>query len=150
MSGLLNQKCTFTKLRVELEGRKERMCWYYRKFGHLVHNYRNKRGEIKGKLIPQNKFEIIASRVIQCRVGRKIKVRRQETVEKVKCFRCWEVGHYKWKYLNIEKRRKSKEKTAHVARPQKAQQERRPMRPNGKRHRNIVGRKVCPLKTHSC
>ena len=83
------------------------MCWYYRKFGHLVHNYRNKRGEIKGKLIPQNKFEIIASRVIQCRVGRRIKVRRQETVEKVKCFRCWEVGHYKWEYLNIEKRRKN-------------------------------------------
>jgi len=64
------------------------MCWYYRKFGHLARNYRNKRGEIKGKLIPQNKFEIIASRVIQYRVGRRIKVRRQETVEKVKCFRC--------------------------------------------------------------
>jgi len=150
MSGLLNQKCTFTKLRVELEERKERMYWYCRKFGYLTHNYRNKRGEIKGKLIPQNKFEIIASRVMQCRVERRIKVRRQEIVEKVKCFRCWEVEYYKWKCLNIEKRRRSKEETVYVARPQKAQQKRRPICPNGKRYRNIVKRKVCPLKAHSC
>ena len=69
---------------------------------------------------------MIASKVIQYRVREKVKVRRQEIVEEVKCFRCWEVGHYKWKYSNIEKRRRNREEAACVARPQKAQQERRP------------------------
>ena len=125
MSGLLNQKYALTKLRAELEERKERMCWYCRKFGHLAHNCRNKRGETKGKPILQNKFEMIASKVIQYRVREKVKVRRQEIVEEVKYFRYWEVGHYKWKYPNIEKRRRNREEAACVARLQKAQQERR-------------------------
>jgi len=68
MSGLLNQKHALAKLRVELERRKEKMCWYCRKFGHLAYNCRNKRGEIKGKPISQNKFEIIMSRMMQCEV----------------------------------------------------------------------------------
>ena len=51
--------------------------------------------------------------------GGEVKVRRQEIAEEVKYFRCWEVGHYKWECLNIEKRRRSREKVAHVARPQK-------------------------------
>jgi len=52
---------------------------------------------MKGKPIPQNKFEVIASRVMQYRVREKVKVRRQEIIEeeKVKCFRCWRIGHYK-------------------------------------------------------
>jgi len=77
MSDLLNQKHALAKLRAELEGRKERMCWCCRKFRHLAHNYRNKRGEMKRKPIPQNKFEMIVSRVIQCEVGGRSK--SQET-----------------------------------------------------------------------
>jgi len=64
MNSLLNQKHALAKLRVELEGRKERMCWYCRKFGYLAHNCRNKRRETKRKPISQNKFEMIASRVM--------------------------------------------------------------------------------------
>jgi len=52
-------------------------------------------------------------------------------VEKVKCFRYWRVGHFKWECPNIEveKQRRRKEKAVYVARPQKAQQERRPVYP---------------------
>ena len=65
MSGLLNQKHALAKLRVELEGRRGRMCQYCKKLGHLACNCRNKKEEVKGKPIPKNKFEGIASRVIQ-------------------------------------------------------------------------------------
>jgi len=65
-----------------IEGREERICWECRKFGHLVHNYRNKKKETKRKPISQNKFEIIANRVMQYRIKEKVKVRKQETVEK--------------------------------------------------------------------
>jgi len=95
MSGLLNQKHTLTKLRAELKERKERICWCCRKFGHLAHNCRNKRGEMKGKPIPQNKFEMIVSRMMQYRVGGEVKVRRQEMVKEVQCFRYREIGYYK-------------------------------------------------------
>ena len=74
--------------------------------------------EAKGKPVLQNRFEVIASRVIQCRVREEAKVRRQETVkEGVQCFRCWEIEHYKWECPNIkvEKERRSEE-VAHVAR----------------------------------
>jgi len=74
--------------------------------------------EAKGKPVLQNRFEVIASRVIQCRVREEAKVRRQETVkEGVQCFRCWKIGHYKWECPNIkvEKERRSEE-VAHVAR----------------------------------
>jgi len=64
ISGLLNQKYALAKLRAELEGRKERIYWCYRKLRHLAHNCRNKRGETKRKPIPQNKFKMIVSRVI--------------------------------------------------------------------------------------
>ena len=50
-------------------------------------------------------------------------------VEKVRCFRYWRIGHYKWEYSNIEvkrKRRKEKEVVC-MARPQKVQQEERPV-----------------------
>ena len=59
--------------------------------------------------------------------GRKIKVRRQEMAEEVKCFRYWKREHYKWKCLNIEKRRRSKEEAVYMARPQKVQQRKRPV-----------------------
>ena len=68
----------------------------------------NRKEKMKGKPIPQNKFEVIASRVMQCRVREEVKVRRQEIVEeeKVGCFRCWGVGHYKWECPNIEVERR--------------------------------------------
>ena len=106
MSGLLNQKHALAKLRTELEGKRRKIYWCCKRFGHLVHNCRNKKKEVKGKPIPQNKFEVIVSRVIQCRVKKKVKVRRQEIVEKVKCFRCWGIEHYKWEYPNIEVERR--------------------------------------------
>ena len=80
ISGMLNQWHILTKLRAEIKGREERVCWECRKFGHLVHNYRNRKKEIKGKPTSQNKFEMIASRVIQYRVKKEVKVRRQEIV----------------------------------------------------------------------
>ena len=52
MSSMLNQQYTLTKLKAEIEGRKERMCWEYRKFRHLACNCRNKKEETKGKLVP--------------------------------------------------------------------------------------------------
>ena len=87
MDRMLNQWHALAKLRAEIEGKERRECWGYKRFKHLVHNYKNKKGKEKGKLIPQNKFEVIASRVIQCEVREKIKIRRQEVMEEVKCFR---------------------------------------------------------------
>jgi len=51
MGEMLNQQCALAKLRAEIEDRKERVCWRYKRFGHLVYNYRNKKGEEKGRLI---------------------------------------------------------------------------------------------------
>ena len=128
MSSILNQKKVLAKLRAELEGREERKCWECKRFGHLTHNYRNQGRKKKGKTIPQNKFEILASRVMQCGVKEKVKVRWQETEEGVRCFRCWEMGYFKWECPRIEVERRRKEKKAvHVTRPQKAQQDKRPV-----------------------
>jgi len=35
-------------------------------------------------------------------VKEEIKVRKQEIVEEIKCFRCWGIEHYKWECPNIE------------------------------------------------
>jgi len=43
MSDLLREKHSLAKLRKELEGRREKLCQCYKKFGHLAHNCRNKR-----------------------------------------------------------------------------------------------------------
>jgi len=80
MSGMLNQQCALAKLRAEIEGREGRVYWRYRRFGHLAHNYRNMK-EVKGKLVPQNRFEVIPSRVIQYGVREEAKVKRQKTVK---------------------------------------------------------------------
>ena len=105
-----------------MEGEKGRYCWSCKKFGHLACNCRNKRKEEKGKTVPQNKFEVLASRVMQCGVRREVEVRCQEVEEEVRCFRCWGVGHFKWECPNIEvERQRRKEEAAHVARPQKEQ-----------------------------
>jgi len=81
IGSMLNQWHALAKLRAEIERRKGRVCWGYRRFGHLAYNYRNIK-EAKEKLVLQNRFEVIASRVIQCGVREEAKVRRQETVEK--------------------------------------------------------------------
>jgi len=127
MSRILNQWHALAKLRAEIKGKERRVYWGYKRFGHLVCNCRSKKVEKKGKLISQNKFAVIASRVIQYKVREEVKVRRQEMIEEVRCFRCWGNGHLKWKCPNIEigKKRRRKKEVAHVARPQKIQQQRR-------------------------
>jgi len=52
------------KLREELKGRREKLCKSYRGFGYLNHNCRNKKEGEKGTIAPQNKFEVLLSRVI--------------------------------------------------------------------------------------
>jgi len=73
------------------------------------------------QLFSQNKFEVLKSRVMQCRVEESM-IRRVRVVE-VECFKCGEKGHKCRECLLWVK----KEKAVHMARPQKAQQEERPM-----------------------
>jgi len=72
MSSLLNEKHALTKLRAKLEERKRKLCQCYKKFRHLACNCKNKEREEKGTNIPQNKFEVLRSRVIQCGVEEKM------------------------------------------------------------------------------
>jgi len=88
ISNLLKQKHALTSLRAKLEGKKKRECWSCKRFGHLAQNYRNKEGKEKRGTTPQNKFEVLSSRVMQCDVKERM-IRKQETV-KVECFRCGE------------------------------------------------------------
>jgi len=91
MSNLLKQKHVLVSLRAKLEGKKEQECWNCKGFGHLVRNCRNKKEKEKRGTAPQNKFEVLTSRVIQCDVKERI-IRKQEAVE-VECFKCREKGH---------------------------------------------------------
>jgi len=75
MSNLLNEKHTLTKLRAELEGRRGKLCRYCKGFGYLAQNCRSKRKGEKGTIAPQNKFEILRSKVMQCGVEEQV-VRR--------------------------------------------------------------------------
>ena len=75
MSGMLNQQHTLAKLRTKIEGRKGKIYWGCKRFEYLAYNCRNKNIEEKKKPISQNKFEVIVSRMIQCRVGKEVKVR---------------------------------------------------------------------------
>jgi len=79
MSNLLNEKHALAKLRAELEGRKGKLCRYYKKFGYLAHNCRNRKEKEKGTTVPQNKFEVLRSRVMQCRAEERM-IRRQEVI----------------------------------------------------------------------
>jgi len=101
MGSMLNQWHALAKLRAEIEGREGRVCWRYRKFGYLVYNCRNREQEEKGRSTLQNRFKVLASRVMRCGLREEVKVRRQEVVEEVQCFRCRGTGHCKWKCPNI-------------------------------------------------
>ena len=97
MSNLLKEKCALTKLRAKLEKRRGKMCFECKKFGHLVHNCRNRREGEKKTLVSQNRFEALSSRVIRCGV----EIRRQEKDRKeerkaIHCFKCRGEG-YQWK-----------------------------------------------------
>ena len=91
MSNLLKEKHTLTLLRAKLEGKQEREYWKRKGFRHQAQHCRREEKE-KGKLIPQNKFEVLASRVMKCGV----ELRRQEMIKgsrTVECFKCGEKGH---------------------------------------------------------
>jgi len=90
MSVMLKEKHALAKLRTELEGRKGKLCRHCKKFGHLARNCRNKEGEEKGTIAPQNKFEVLRSRVMQCGVEERM-IRSVRMV--VKCFKCGKEGH---------------------------------------------------------
>ena len=120
MSSLLKERHSLAKLREELEGRKEKLYRRCKGFRHLAHNYKNEREGKKGTITPQNKFEILRSRVMQCRVEEQV-VRRQESVV-VKCFKCEEEGH-KYKECLLW------ERVACTVKPQKVYQQKKPACP---------------------
>jgi len=120
MSNLLKQKHVLTSLRAKLEEKKERECWDCKGFRHLAQNCRNKEGKEKRGTAPQNKFEVLSSRVMQYDVKERI-IRKQETV-KVECFKCGEKG-YKCRECPLwkgEKKLQVVEEAVHVAILQKA------------------------------
>jgi len=84
MSNLLREKYSLAKLREKLEESKGKLCWCCKKFGHLAHNCRNKEEGKKRTIVPQNKFEVLKSRVMQCGVEERM-IRRHEIVV-VECF----------------------------------------------------------------
>ena len=86
MSNMLNQQQTLTKLKVELEGRKEKKCFGCKGLGHLAYNCRNQKEIKKRRSILHNKFKVLVSRVIKYDVRKKVKVKRQEK-KKLQCFR---------------------------------------------------------------
>jgi len=92
MSSMLKQKCSFTKLREELEERKRKLYFRCRKFRYLAQNYKNQEGGEKRKSVLPNKFKVLASRMMKCGV----EIRRQETEESgwiVECFKYGKKGH---------------------------------------------------------
>jgi len=71
MSSMLSQKHALAKLRAELEGRKGKMCFNCKRFGYLAQNCKNRAEGEKEKTIPQNKFEMLSSQVMQCGVEKR-------------------------------------------------------------------------------
>jgi len=65
MSNILKEKQALTSLRAQLERRRERECWSCRKFKYLAYNCRTRKEEEKKKREkPQNRYEILATRVM--------------------------------------------------------------------------------------
>jgi len=126
LSNLLREKHALVKLRVELEGRKGKLCRSCKGFRHLAQNCRNRKGGEKEAEMPQNKFEVLKSRVMQC--GVEERAVRSIRMVVVKCFKCGGKGH-KCRECLLWIKRKNREEAAHVAGPQKAQQEERPVCP---------------------
>jgi len=91
LSNLLREKCALAKLRVELEGRKVKLCRSCKGFRHLAQNCKKRREEEKGVVMPQNKFKTLSSRVMQC--GMEGRIVRSMRMAAVKCFRCREERH---------------------------------------------------------
>jgi len=93
MSSMLNQKHVLAKLRAELERRWRKIYFECKKFGYLAHNCRNRKGGEKRTLIPQNRFEVLSSRVMRYEV----EIRRQKSERKeeeiIQCFKCKEKRH---------------------------------------------------------
>jgi len=117
---MLDQWHALAKLRAEIEGREGKVCWSCKGFGHLARNCRNKVEKEKRGVTPQNKFEVLSSRVMQCNVKERV-VRKLETME-VECFKCREKGHKcracpLWKE---GKKLRAVREAVHVAMPQKA------------------------------
>jgi len=90
LSSLLKEKRALAKLRVELEGRKGKLYRNCKEFGHLAQNCRNKKEGEKGAEMPQNKFEVLKSRVMQCGIEEKT-IRSVRVV--AECFKCGKEGH---------------------------------------------------------
>jgi len=103
MSNLLRERHALAKLREELEGRKGKLCRSCKGFGHLVQNCRNKKEGEKGTEMPQNKFEVLKSRVMQCGVEERM-IRSVRVV--VECFKCREEGHKCRECLQWERKEK--------------------------------------------
>ena len=114
MSNLLREKHVLAKLREELEGKKGRLCRSCRGFRHLARNCKNKNKEEKGATMPQNKFKILSSRVMQC--GVEEKTIRSMRIVGVKCFKCGEKGH-KCREYPLWIKRKNEKKVVYMARP---------------------------------
>jgi len=91
LSNPLREKRTLAKLRVELKGKRGKLCRYCKEFGYLVRNCRNKEEREKRTVVPQNKFEVLKSRVMQCGVEEKTVRSMRTTV--VECFKCEEEEH---------------------------------------------------------
>ena len=47
---------------------------------------------------------------MQCSIKEEVKIRRQEIVEEIKCFRYWGVGHYKWECPKLKGRKGEKKR----------------------------------------
>jgi len=93
MSNLLKEKYALALLKAKLKEKQEKECWKYRGFGHQAQHCRREEKE-KRKLTPQNKFEILASRVMKCGV----ELRRQEMREEKWRFKCCKCEKEKHKY----------------------------------------------------
>ena len=69
LSKMLNTRRALAKMRSELEGREGRKCWGCKQFGHMAKDCRNKDGRVEEKKKKStNRFEALASRVMQCSI----------------------------------------------------------------------------------